>query len=179
MRDSSTLSSLKMGRSTLPFPIEPAGPGDIRALIEMLSKATPDCAPETVWALPWAWRQFAVARTPDGSAIAAAGGLFTLDAGHAEIRGLVVHPAWRGRGLATRLVRLLMRSAAHSGRGLVCVTRKPAFFAQLGFRSTAPTWLGPRRAHEQASEPPRVAMKLHVPSTDPHRGVENIVQVHR
>jgi N-acetylglutamate synthase-like GNAT family acetyltransferase len=173
-----TTNTMMTASSLEALHIESARRDDVRALIEMLARATPDCAPETVWALPWAWTQFFVVREPDSGTIAAASGLFNIDMRQAEIRGLVVHPDYRGRGLASRLVRHLSSCAARRNRTVVCVTRKPMFFAQLGFRSTAPTWLGPHRSHEKASQPPRVAMKLHVPrdlSSVPEKGVESHV----
>jgi N-acetylglutamate synthase-like GNAT family acetyltransferase len=140
------------------FDLAPAGRDDLPELVALLGAAVPHCLPETVWQLPYTHHRYLVARDERG-AMVAAGSLEPLDGHRAEIRGLVVDPAFRGRGLASEIVRQLLRRARTRGLDALCVTRKPAFFQRLGFRATAPHWLSlQRRLAPQQSNTPRVSM---------------------
>jgi amino-acid N-acetyltransferase len=62
------------------------------------------------------------------------GSLVILWADMAEIRSLVVLPELQGRGIGRQLVCALLAEAAALGiPRVIALTRKPAFFAQLGF----------------------------------------------
>ncbi len=141
-----------------PVVIRGARDGDLPALIELMGEVVPDCLPETVWQLPWAWRNYVVAQTPDG--LAAAGSLQAVDGKLAEIRGLVVHPDHRGQGYASRIVDELVRRAEGRGLTTVCVTRKPGFFAKHGFTERPSSWLPVERiVHSKPGNAPRVGME--------------------
>lgn len=150
--------SLELLHPQPPVVIRPARAEDLPELIDMMSAMVPDCLPETVWQLPWTWSAYVVAETPAG--LAAAGSVQPIARGQAEIRGLVVRPSHRGQGLASEVVRELVSRAEGTGREAVCVTRKPGFFARLGFVHTPPTWMRPERhLFSKPGQPPRVGMR--------------------
>ena len=80
---------------------------DLNDLVALLGAAVPQCLPETVWQLPWAWSTYVVVR--DGDRLVAAGSLQRVDERRAEIRGLVVAPSHQGNGLASAVVEELLR----------------------------------------------------------------------
>jgi N-acetylglutamate synthase-like GNAT family acetyltransferase len=54
--------------------------------------------------------------------------------GLAEIRSVVVDPEWRGAGIGSRIVRMLISDARKMGIARVfCLTRRLDFFGRLGF----------------------------------------------
>jgi len=58
------------------------------------------------------------------------GALKALDAGHAEVKSMRVHAAWRGHGLSTRLLEHLMAEARSTGtQRLSLETGSQPFFA--------------------------------------------------
>ncbi len=140
-------------------PIEPARPGDLASLIQLVGSAD-GCSPATVWSLPWDLGHYWLIRS--GTQVIAAGSLQSVGDGvRAEIRGLAVAPAAQGRGLATRMVRHLCELAGRAGLSVVCVTRKPRFFERQGFAVTEADWLPPsRRDVGHSAGPPRVALCL-------------------
>lgn len=150
--------------------IEPARRDDMRALIDMLAEAVPDCSPQTVWSVPWMWARYEVARDPSGTPIAA-GALVDVDDNTTELRGLVVHRDHRRRGLASSVLCALLERAHDTGKRMVCVTKRPQFFRKFGFRDTAPGWLvhEPQRLLGTAppGAPKRVAMAAQSPSQQP------------
>jgi len=144
--------------------IRPARLDDLPQLVELLDGAVPDCLPETVWQLPWTWTAYQVAETEEGDVVAA-GSLQRVDPRSplAEIRGLIVAESHRGQGLASRVVRALLDEAERRGLTPVCVTKKPAFFARLGFDETPPVWVGTGRTlapHKPGAA--RVGMVAHL-----------------
>lgn len=146
-------------RQCMSFEVEDATEADLIDLQRILSHTVPECSPQTVWELPSRWSDYRVVRDDDGVVIAAASLQLVSDS-RAEIRGLVVDRTWRGRGLANLLVEDLLERARRSGREVVCVTRKPSFFARFGFEYTFPSWLAPDRhvTAESADADPRVCM---------------------
>lgn len=55
----------------------------------------------------------------------------------AEIRSLVVHPAYQGHGIGRQIVEMLLAEARILQLGRVfALTRKPGFFLKLGFQLT-------------------------------------------
>jgi len=92
--------------------------------------------------------------------IVASAGLWALPDGRLELRGLVVAPRWRGRGLGRRLAGRAAARAARRRRALVCVTRSPGFFEQLGFQRIPLAGVPPKplAAHGSDGERPRVAL---------------------
>jgi len=141
------------------LPLRPARADDLDQLVELLAGVVPSCLPETVWQLPWTWSSYLVAEDSDGHLVAA-GSAQPVDVGRVEIRGLVVHPDQRGHGLARRVVEALVQRARGDGRPVVCVTKKPQFFARLGFRETPSTWMSSQRRQLQ-TRGRRVGMTHH------------------
>ena len=67
--------------------------------------------------------------------IVGCGGLVILWADLAEIRSLVVDPAYQGLGIGRKLVHILLSQAAELEMPqVIALTRKPGFFRTLGFR---------------------------------------------
>jgi N-acetylglutamate synthase-like GNAT family acetyltransferase len=141
------------------FSVADALRSDLPELKRLLAETVPDCAPQTVWELPFHWSSYRVIRN-DADEVIAAASLQALPGRRAEIRGLVVDPNWRGKGLANILVEDLLARAEAEGREAVCVTRNPSFFARHGFQYTFPTWLTRKRHVRQPSsdDAPRVCM---------------------
>lgn len=137
--------------------------GEVPELLSLLDAAVPDCAPETVWQLPYNWFRYRVAKRVGDRKLLAAGSLQPIDASRSEIRGLVVSRESRGRGLATTIVRHLVDEAEERGLETVCMTRKPALFRRLGFHDTPPFWLPPHRrsSADTRDQPPRVSLACH------------------
>lgn len=158
MKQQATPSNLELGW---------ARRDDLPALVALIGDAVPGCSPDTVWQLPWSWRSYLVLRTSSGR-IVAAGSLQRIDSRRAEIRGLVVREEWHGHGLASRLVRRLLKEGDILEAQVVCVTRNPSFFRKLGFTETVPTWLTPQRVKSEAGRSPRVGMAARRPA---RRGV--------
>jgi amino-acid N-acetyltransferase len=78
-------------------------------------------------------REWAVAE--QSGRIIGCGGLVVLWADLAEIRSLVVDPAYQGQGIGRRLVQLLLSQAVELEiPEVIALTRKPGFFHTLGFR---------------------------------------------
>lgn len=141
------------------FFVEDAKESDLPDLKRLLASTVPECSPQTVWDLPFHWSSYRVVRNDEGRVIAS-GSLQVLSGERAEIRGLVVDPDWRGKGLANLLVEDLLAIARTIGHETVCVTRSPSFFERFGFRHTFPTWLSQDRHHRggKDDEDPRAYM---------------------
>lgn len=106
---------------------------DLEQLKELLSEAVPDCAPQTVWELPWSWQHYHVIRDVRGN-IVATGALLPRRDGKMELRGITVHPRFRGFGLAAGMISHLIERARKSGCALICITSKDELFARFGFQ---------------------------------------------
>jgi len=71
----------------------------------------------------------------DGNQIIGCGALHLYGPHLAEIRSIIVAPGEQRRGSGSKLVRALLAEAKKHSVGCVCLfTRKPEFFARLGFR---------------------------------------------
>lgn len=71
----------------------------------------------------------------DGNHIIGCGALHLYGPHLAEIRSIIVAPGEQRRGCGSRLVRALLAEVKKHRVGCVCLfTRKPEFFARLGFR---------------------------------------------
>lgn len=69
--------------------------------------------------------------------VVAMGSLFILWHDLAEIRSLVIDPAWQGQGLGRHIVtQLLVEARALALPRVFALTRKPGFFLKLGFQLT-------------------------------------------
>ncbi len=87
------------------------------------------------------WRRFLVASAADGTLAACAQVKPHAD-GTLELASLAVRPAWRGRGVARRLVERLL---AQSSRPvyLTCRSGLESFYRKFGFRALAVDELTP------------------------------------
>ncbi len=87
------------------------------------------------------WRRFLVASSADGDLAACAQVKPHAD-GTLELASLAVRPAWRGRGLARRLVERLL-SESPRPIYLTCRSGLASFYEKFGFRALAPAELTP------------------------------------
>ena len=87
------------------------------------------------------WRRFLVASSADGELVACAQVKPHAD-GTLELASLAVRPAWRGRGLARRLVERLL-SQSPRPLYLTCRSSLGIFYEKFGFRSLAFSELPP------------------------------------
>ena len=87
------------------------------------------------------WRRFLLASSPDGTLAACAQVKPHAD-GTLELASLAVRPAWRGRGLARRLVEQLL-SQSPRPIYLTCRSGLESFYQKFGFRSLAADELTP------------------------------------
>ncbi|MFZ5857896.1 MAG: GNAT family N-acetyltransferase [Chloroflexota bacterium] len=97
------------------------------------------------------WRRFLLASSPDGTLAACAQVKPHAD-GTLELASLAVRPAWRGRGLARRLVEQLL-SQSPRPLYLTCRSGLESFYEKFGFRTLAADELTPyfRRLQKLAS----------------------------
>lgn len=176
MIDNAPIADPATGPADEAVRIVSAEPRDLDDLMALLSSMVPHSSPQTVWELPWAWPGYRVVRDRDDRVVASAA-LTDLDEQRLEVRGVAVHPDARGRGLATRLLRHLLSDPEAAGREVVCITRRPGFFARFGFRETAPVWVPEHRlsappsgddatpADAGTNEPPAVRVAMSRPPT--------------
>lgn len=87
------------------------------------------------------WRRFLLASSSDGTLAACAQVKPHAD-GTLELASLAVRPAWRGRGLARRLVEQLL-SQSPRPIYLTCRSGLESFYQKFGFRSLAADELPP------------------------------------
>lgn len=120
-----TEPSLRIGR---------AQPDDAFRIAGLLRAAAPDCVPMALRDVHRRWRQFKVVRDRDHGVIAAAS-LRPVERRRVELRGLVVDSRYHGCRLGSRLVARAVDRCLRAGVELVCVTRRPSFFARLGFEA--------------------------------------------
>lgn len=81
------------------------------------------------------WRRFIIASSADGELVACAQVKPHAD-GTLELASLAVRPAWRGRGLARRLVEQLL-SQSPRPLYLTCRSSLGVFYGKFGFRTLA------------------------------------------
>jgi amino-acid N-acetyltransferase len=80
-------------------------------------------------------REWVVAETE--AKIVGTGSLLIMGPDLAEIRSLVINPAFQGQGLGRKLLELLLQEAQDLELGRVfALTRKPGFFLKMGFQLT-------------------------------------------
>lgn len=82
------------------------------------------------------WKRFLVASSADGE-VAACAQVKPHGDGTLELASLAVHPAWRGRGLARRLVEQLL-SQSPRPLYLTCRSSLGVFYEKFGFRTLTP-----------------------------------------
>lgn len=123
-----------------PFFVVEAERHDVQGLVSLLASQVPHVSVNTVWQTPWNWSDYYVIRDSDGRVIAS-GSLQLHKEGKAEIRGIAVHDDYRGRGLATLIIKKLIHVGTQNGFDINCVTRCPQYFARFGFKETVHGWL--------------------------------------
>jgi N-acetylglutamate synthase-like GNAT family acetyltransferase len=98
------------------------------------------------------WRRFLVASSPDGTLAACAQVKPHAD-GTLELASLAVRPAWRGRGLARRLVEQLLSQPPRPVY-LTCRSSLESFYQKFGFRALRADELTPyfRRLQKLANK---------------------------
>ncbi|TNE46631.1 MAG: N-acetyltransferase [Deltaproteobacteria bacterium] len=150
------------------FRLECARHDDVPQLVRLMGSVVPDCAPHTVWELPWNWVNYHVIRDENNDIIAA-GSLQDTEEGDVELRGIVVKPEWRGSGIATSLLEQLVRHAKSLNKRLVCITGKPDFFERFGFQQATYLWQHAWQRHRPDRKPSqRVAMLCYPQGTTHH-----------
>jgi N-acetylglutamate synthase-like GNAT family acetyltransferase len=87
------------------------------------------------------WKRFLLASSPDGELVACAQLKPHAD-GTLELASLAVRPAWRGRGLARRLVEQLLSDSPRP-LYLTCRSGLESFYQKFGFRALANDELTP------------------------------------
>jgi amino-acid N-acetyltransferase len=94
-----------------------------------------DLLPRTNYDLCRHIREYVVAQGPEGELVAC-GSLKVYSRTLAELAGLAVDARWQGMGLGRSVCEALIADArAHGLAEILALTRKPAFFLKLGFRS--------------------------------------------
>jgi amino-acid N-acetyltransferase len=82
-------------------------------------------------------REWVVAETETETRVVGVGSLLVMWHDLAEIRSLVVNPAFQGQQIGQRMVRLLLEEARSLQlRRVFALTRKPGFFLKQGFTLT-------------------------------------------
>jgi amino-acid N-acetyltransferase len=117
---------------------------DVRAIADLVDRYSGDrilLAKERV-TLYEDVQEFRVAEV-DGT-LAGCGALHVMWEDLAEVRTLAVDPAWRGRGVGSRLLTVLMDQARELGvRRLFCLTFEVDFFTRHGFHVVDGTPVAP------------------------------------
>ncbi len=115
--------------------VRPAALADVPALESLMTPyvATGDLLPRSNYDLCRHIKEYVVAVAPDGSIIGC-GSLKIYSRDLAEIAGLAVREDCQGTGVGRALMATLVAEArAHGLAEVLALTRKPAFFLQLGF----------------------------------------------
>jgi N-acetylglutamate synthase-like GNAT family acetyltransferase len=145
----------------------PARLSEIPAISRLLLRNVPDVVPEPAAKLNERISEIEVVRSPAGRVIASAS-LHPIDERMAELRGLVVHEKWRGKGLARTLLARIVGRCRREGRTLVCVTKRSGFFHRLGFRPVRSRWERAAGLNHEGPRPRRRIEMIH-PATGTDR----------
>ncbi|HYK83217.1 MAG TPA: GNAT family N-acetyltransferase [Gemmatimonadales bacterium] len=95
--------------------------------------ATGDLLPRSNYDLCRHIREYVVAEAPDGDLVGC-GSLKVYSSALGEVAGLAVRADWQGTGIGREMLATLIAEARAHGLGeLLALTRKPSFFAKLGF----------------------------------------------
>ena len=151
-------SDLKYAQPGPEIGIFPASEEDAPAIHDLQVVCAPDCIPMPTSEIACRRREFFLIRNGRGG-VAAAAALRPLDRWRLELRGVAVSPSMQGEGLGSRLVAASLGYAWRRMRQVVLVTRRPQFFARLGFHKIPLNWIPEkpeRSADEQGAD--RVAM---------------------
>jgi amino-acid N-acetyltransferase len=114
--------------SAMPLEAEPARPHDLRGALELLGRAE-----LTGQDVAEGWGHYFVVREDDGRVVGVAG--LEVHGEDGLLRSVAVDPAYRGQGLAARLVETVRdRAALLKLRNLYLLTTTASgFFARRGF----------------------------------------------
>jgi amino-acid N-acetyltransferase len=128
---------LRNAERRAPAAVRPATLADVPALEALIAPfvATGDLLPRSRYDLCRHIKEYHVALDAGGAAVGAVAlKVYSLELG--ELAALAVRDAWQGRGLGRALVeRVVAEARAHGLRELFALTRKPLFFARLGWTS--------------------------------------------
>ena len=134
--------------SALPIPlprpeldIRPASLRDVPGLERLMAPfiATGDLLPRSNYDLCRHIKEYVVAAAPDGDIIGC-GSLKVYSQTLGEVAGLAVADGWQGAGVGRAIVQGLLDDARELGLvETFALTRKPDFFARLGFDRTEKT----------------------------------------
>jgi N-acetylglutamate synthase-like GNAT family acetyltransferase len=117
--------------------VRPARLADVRRMMPLLNEyaGRAEILPRTEDEVYRSVREWSVAETE--TKLVGMGSLLIMGQDLAEIRSLVVDPAFQGQGLGRQLVELLLQEAAElQVRRVLALTRRPGFFLMLGFQLT-------------------------------------------
>ncbi|WGD38654.1 ribosomal protein S18-alanine N-acetyltransferase [Lysinibacter sp. HNR] len=106
-------------------------------------------------------RRYLVALTRDGAVVGYAGLLASRGAGEGDIQTIAVLPEWRGRGLARRMLEMLLGEAQSRGaREIFLEVRKDNPVAEGLYQSLGFERIGIRRGYYQPDGMDAVVMRL-------------------
>jgi amino-acid N-acetyltransferase len=120
------------------FTIRKARLTDVPRMLPLLDKYTQEAEilPRTEEDVYRSIREWVVAETVE-TQIVGLGSLLVMSPDLAEIRSLVVHPNYHGRGIGRQIVKLLLAEAGTLEISRVfALTRRPNFFLKLEFQLT-------------------------------------------
>ena len=134
-------------------------PHDIPEILGLIENSPYDCAPmdyDEVWDQ---LQNFWVIRNEMGTIVATASTRF-VDYALAELRGMTVASAWRGKGLASILIKKIIKEKCEEGTSLACVTKIPEFFERFGFKISDNLCLPDKIRKPKACHRSRITMLL-------------------
>ena len=124
--------------NTQNFTIRKARLTDVPRMMSLLDKyiRAAEILPRTKEDVYRSIREWIVAETGE-TQIVGLGSLLVMSPDLAEIRSLVVHPNYHGRGIGRQIVELLLaEGGALEISRVFALTRKPDFFLKLGYQLT-------------------------------------------
>jgi amino-acid N-acetyltransferase len=141
--------------------VQPAEADDADAIAELLERRAPETIPVPADQIRDEIDNYLVIRAA-GRIQATAALLPVEDDDRLELRSVAVNPDFSGHGLGTRIVGAIQREARLRGKGLLCVTTSPAFFARFGFEPVSSEIVPPKPERDElptAKDPVTMAWK--------------------
>lgn len=128
--------------------VQPAETDDAGAIAELLERRAPETIPVPADQVREAIDNYLVIRA--AGRVQATAALFPVDEDdRLELRSVAVNPDFSGHGLGTRIVAAIQRAAGLRGKGLLCVTTSPEFFARFGFSPASSETVPPKPEREE------------------------------
>jgi N-acetylglutamate synthase-like GNAT family acetyltransferase len=127
------LQKRRMNSDVVNFNLVPPRADEAEAISALLTVSAPDCISLSKAEVLAHLSEFEVVRHGSAGVIATSA-MRPIDKRRAEIRSIAVHPDWQGCGLGKLIVRRALFRALQKELRPVCVTRRPGFFSQMGFR---------------------------------------------